>query len=791
MVDQARLIYARFYAGIDVSNLNTAIFLYQQYMDSVNPGPSPHTLRQLANAHLIRFNRAGDEHDIEEAITLMRVLHATEPDNISCLCAALLSGPNPDNVSEAVIAIGDSLELDAKLLVDGADLVEAYENSGRNSDVDIAISYLDTAVLNLTWGHSNYTSLVDSLGTALQIRFEGRGDTADLNRAIELHNNSAGAAINQDPGQSLNHLANALIMRFELKGTQADLDSAIRLYYDAVDLRPLPHPQHAQALGSLAGGLYRRFEERYDPVDLDRAIALLREAMGLSTMLQSRDYHALLGNLGRMLCLLFQNRGRVEDLDDGIELVEQTLSMDLLPTDRSQSLTDLARALQARFNLNGEPADLDRAVGLYRDGLDGLPLSHINRNLLSISLADALRLRFEKQRQPDVLDLDMAIEILREVLALLPAPHPHRAFALSVISVAFLDKYENSPDTCIMEEIANARREESTYISSPISERFKTAVLWARTAEMKGHDSALEAFQISIELLPQLAMLGLDLKSRHKALVNALTTSELTVGLPSDAAACAARLNCNEKAVELLEAGRAVFWSQALQLDTSLNDLQVADSALAQRVLNIAKDLELGSHRDVSSMRMLPPQLKEHATLHKEDVHYRELNSAWVRTLHEVREVPGFEGFLLPKTWMELKRAGIKGPVVILNAPRYSQSQGCNAFILTPSGDVQKIHLKQMSRTMAGFMAEGFRAVLSGSPSKINQLFARSEAREDAILLFGNTLRLLGKCEAAGKVDLESFLMGLLQELWERVVEPIFQALELKARNSTGYIIPN
>ncbi|KAJ6549647.1 hypothetical protein B0H10DRAFT_1850737, partial [Mycena sp. CBHHK59/15] len=211
----------------------------------------------------------------------MRQLYATEPNNISCLCAALLCGPNPENVSEALNAIGESLERDAQLMENGTDLVKAYGDSGDDLDVDIAITYLEMAVPTLTWGHSSYTFLQDSLGAALQTRFESQGETVDLDKAIELHSATTLVAINQDRGVSLNHLANAVIMRFELRGDPTDLDSAIGLYYDALEFRPFPHPQRGQALGSLAGGLYRRFEDRYDTADLDRAIELLREALGL------------------------------------------------------------------------------------------------------------------------------------------------------------------------------------------------------------------------------------------------------------------------------------------------------------------------------------------------------------------------------------------------------------------------------------------------------------------------------------------------------------------------------
>jgi len=59
----------------------------------------------------------------------------------------------------------------------------------------------------------------------------------------------------------------------------------------------------------------------------------------------------------------------------------------------------------------------------------------------------------------------------------------------------------------------------------------------------------------------------LGLQARQQALASG------SDGLARDAAACAIRLVQYGEAVELLEAGRGVFWSQALQLRTPMADL--------------------------------------------------------------------------------------------------------------------------------------------------------------------------------------------------------------------------
>ncbi|KAJ7631531.1 CHAT domain-containing protein, partial [Mycena rosella] len=207
----------------------------------------------------------------------------------------------------------------------------------------------------------------------------------------------------------------------------------------------------------------------------------------------------------------------------------------------------------------------------------------------------------------------------------------------------------------------------------PCFQRLKAATTWAQHADKNNHDSALEAYETSVELLPQQA---LTLKS--------------TIGLATDAAACASRLNEIGKAVEFLEAGRSVFWSQALQLHTSLDDLEAVHPELAERIRNISKELEVGSHRAVSSIRILPAVDKAHMMLDKDDQQ-------------------GFEGFLRPKLMNELKAAAINGPIIVLNASRSS----CTAFIVTLSRDVQSVNLENLTWDRAQLLVDLLRALLS------------------------------------------------------------------------------
>jgi hypothetical protein len=245
--------------------------------------------------------------------------------------------------------------------------------------------------------------------------------------------------------------------------------------------------------------------------------------------------------------------------------------------------------------------------------------------------------------------------------------------------------------------------------------------------------------------------------------------------LIADAAAWATKLNEHGKAIEFLEAGRSVFWAQAVRLHTPLDSHRSADPELTKRFLEISKELEVGSYRDVSDLGMLPPDNKAHTTLDAEDRHYRELNSAWVQALENARKLPGLEGLLRPKELQELKMSARNGPVVSLNAHGF----GCTALILDPTGNVQCVNLPHMSWHGAHYLVDLFRAVVRGSELQINKLLRTPPPSISLDLLQD---RLQGNIEDSHLLNPDFIFGALLMVLWNSLVKPIFREMGLKAR---------
>jgi hypothetical protein len=235
--------------------------------------------------------------------------------------------------------------------------------------------------------------------------------------------------------------------------------------------------------------------------------------------------------------------------------------------------------------------------------------------------------------------------------------------------------------------------------------------------------------------------LGLSIASRQYELIQAKTFA-------CDAAATAISVNNYSLAIEWLEQGRSVLWGQILHLRTPLvDDLRTSHPELAVKLKLIAESLEHGSSQAFlggSDASM---------SLEKAVQHHHQLANEWEKALEEVRNLPNFEHFLLPKKYAELQDAGCNGPVVILNASKYR----CDALIITPSLELHHIHLDKLTYEHADSLRKCLYV----------EVLQKQNLRDERA--GGPTGR---------NKDHDATFRYILSQLWELVVEPILGCFE-------------
>jgi hypothetical protein len=122
------------------------------------------------------------------------------------------------------------------------------------------------------------------------------------------------------------------------------------------------------------------------------------------------------------------------------------------------------------------------------------------------------------------------------------------------------------------------------------SVRFQAASSWAICAQLLPNHSPLDAYAVALQLLPELAWLGLSIPNRHHHLLKAGVVVR-------DAVAAAITAEQYDTAIEWLEQGHSIVWAQLLQLRTPIADLQDKYPSLANELKYLSRELEgAGSH---------------------------------------------------------------------------------------------------------------------------------------------------------------------------------------------------
>ncbi|KAG2158175.1 uncharacterized protein EDB93DRAFT_1198789, partial [Suillus bovinus] len=501
-----------------------------------------------------------------------------------------------------------------------------------------------------------------------------RDELSALDEVISLHYDALGYynAWHACRGQLLGNLAVMLGTRFERRGSDKDLDDAIALCREALALRPVGHTDRSKSLNNLATHLSSRFDHRGNGEDLDDAIALHREALALLPVGHT-DRSDSLNNLANRLSSRFDYRGNGEDLDNAIALHKEALALRPVGhTDRSKSLNDLANTLSSRFDHRGNDKDLDDAIALLREALALLPVGHRDRSKSLNDLADTLSSRFDHRGNGK--DLNESRENLLHALTLLTQHDPRRSVVHTSMAKVYLSIHHSKLDSSgawkNIESLNAAMhhfKAAAHIVSAGLPSRLRASLSWVRHADQHSHGTQLEAYVTSMQLLDAYMSVTASLSSRHNAM------KEFPSTLVVDAASCALRSGDVIRAVELLEQGRTIIWTQMTRLRTPLDGLQTC----GDHAVTLMKRFT-----DLSSLLDKPPASHPEGTqrvdVEAEATRYRRLVEDWNGTVEEIRMIEGFSRFLLPPLFSDLQDAARDGLVIMLIASESS----CDAIII-------------------------------------------------------------------------------------------------------------
>ncbi|KAF8434591.1 CHAT domain-containing protein [Boletus edulis BED1] len=448
-----------------------------------------------------------------------------------------------------------------------------------------------------------------------------------------------------------------------------DLVEAVDLARQAVDFCQIGNPIRPLSLKTLAYCVSARYKQLKVTEDLNESVLLSREVLGLCpTGCPGRS--AALDILATCLSDRYQQLKIMEVLDEAIVLGREAL--DLRPRghpNRSNSLDNLASNLTIRYQQLKVIGDLDEAIVLGREGLDLIPIGHSDRSKPLNNLALHLFTRYSSLRVME--DLDEATVLGREAFDLCPQGHPDRSTMLSSLAQYLHSRFAQSKQVQDQDELFSLYAQLVQVTQIVFSNDLSAAREWIQVAEHFEHPTILLAYETSLRLLVQQVAI---LPSLPQSLV---VLKNLTSSLAVDAFLAGLRNRSPTRAVELLEQGRGVFWSQLTRLRSPLDDVIASGPAgktLAADLTHLASLIRntLGS-----------PAADQYDQL-------CHLNLKMQSVVTRIRELPGLSRFLLPLPFTDLQRAAIGGPVIIVNACKYS----CDVLVIMPDGDPVHIPLQ-------------------------------------------------------------------------------------------------
>lgn len=657
----AEALIARFHVASHPEDLSEAIESHRAALDRRSIG---HTSRDVSLNNLsivlrLQYERSrpGDRQPyLQEALELQREAVRLRPPG------------HPDrasSVSNLSVLIFHSFEANGSYAVLEQCLLLDQEALALSNDIH----------------HPSRPQLLCQSSHHYHARFFEHGQEKDLCIAIDMCRKALELLPKEHKNRPIyqRNLSAFLTSRFRLFQQQADLDEIIELRREALRVLPMTHLEYPSFLRGLADSLHVRYGHAHDHQDLYVSLELHKQALdglGQEHLLRANS----LTNFAIVKCSLFRLSNKDEDLVEAIDFLREACGLFRGHVFYPTSVMNLASVLYNEYVRKGRNAeDLHEPISLTDDLVCTLPSDHSLLKTLRHLLSMLLIARFAITR--DRRDYVRAFELQKALVAETPSGSAMHAAVLDTMAGLYLTRVADEADftyglqlvtECLQDSVTTPRERVSMAIRT-----LADAESWISSqfiAPAAHEEQLVTAYRHIISLLPQIAAFDLDTSAQLRALRETLQEDDIIARGASHLLA----LGLLEEAVEMLEAGRSIIWTQALRLRMSVDDLRFVNADIADKLRSISQQLKASSAGgqtiitdDASSIS--PAVDYEYQRIQDEALHSdreaarrRDLSASFSAALYEARSIPGFERFMLSEIYSDLSQAATCGPVVML-----------------------------------------------------------------------------------------------------------------------------
>lgn len=592
--------------------------------------------------------------------------------------------------------------------------VQRYQLEHDVSDLHTAIQYYESTVAETPPSHPNLDSRIQHLGTAYHKRFQRLGQLGDLESALRCFEETFSLTPTEHPdyGYRMCQLGLEYGERFRREENMQDFETAISLLRQSIDVAPEGHPELVHQIYNLAV-VYGDGYDRTSSVDmLDASIKYYNKAIGMRGVDRSERAHQLqslgcayhsryerqgafadlrvaiqhyvdardltaedspewserLQHVGVGYHASFDRFHEIEDINIAISMYKRAL--DVTPADHMYLLhriIALGRGYYERYQTSGDLEDLDAAIHWHQTGLNKNDTLNVRqRTFLLECLGAEHKMKYE--RLGNLPDLEIAMRISLEALDATPERYSNRARRMHYVATCYHHMYKRAGKRSDLEHALGYLHDALDYTYGSPTDRFPPGkMLFNLYTEDKNWKMAYKVASEVVSLVPLLASASLENTDKQFMLASLAEVA----GLACDGAAVA--ILAGERpyqAIALLEMGRGVLLGALSDMRMDVSDLAKKHPDVADEYMKLRDQLDepVASHLD--TINALDRANKRHSA-------DRQLQSLVTR----IRELPGFDRFLLPSLESEILNASSSGTIVVVNVSNLR----CDAFIVEES----------------------------------------------------------------------------------------------------------
>jgi tetratricopeptide (TPR) repeat protein len=767
-----------------------------------------------------------------EALELVPQNSETRSALMSDLAAFILDIEEPlltvELAQEAVELMRTILDItssETSLLGDMNNLASAlntlYSVSRDIAAVDEAITIYEEILKALPQDDSFYRHILDNIANSYYRRWAQTNDIASLEASMKRRK-EAQAYTNHKPDlrriyhslgvmhsrryhmlyaiedmeEGLSYLRKALHIRDDPKGrietlyelaillkkhyasthSPGSLSSCISFSREVLQARPPSHPTFFSVSILLAEALLIDAKKNGNHNSRKDAIEI---CVGATAHIQGTSVEATSTEQAKSLLLLLSS-GLVEEyvftkhletLNKAVNTLEQMLNTSY--GEDPDVLRDLISALRLRAQETDDPVDADAirrfSVLLRKGWKDATTDSGDGKSPYAISL-----LYHQGHESLDAGERHAVVLSGKECLNRTPPGHPLHYLGCVQYAVLLLDRLLGHFDFLeAMRLIVQAAdvpidsQREAFEIITEMFQVFDARIEEALTQDEKdtgGHiwrEAALEAYIATIRLLPKIAYFGLDQRDQ-------LAATQQGRFLAIAAASHALALGKANLSLEILEQGRAIFWSQAVRLRTRDSDFGDVPSNIATELKGIFSELDALNNSEEEYIM----QVTRGAWARDNVFKARRRSARAQQLIEEVRTQPGLERFLMGPSYETMSQLASSTHIIVVlvaHCNGLAQQPMAEAIVLiSPHQDPVRVGLPDVTPQRLTDMAQELR--------KSNETY-RSGAQAEM-----EASRGLKIARTAAPKETADVLM----KLWTAIVKPIIDAFRWKVRYTSS-----